>query len=276
MANKRMFALSTCIMVGCCSIGFAQSPTSRLNGLNGQARRAVKSPNAARDLLAKPIDSVDWQETPFEEVVEWLRTESNDQVNIIPRWTSLENEGVDGESPITLKLRDTSVAEILIEVIDQLSDDGLVRFRAVGRNLRISTAADFSKKLERRIYQMTDLTFNVPDFGRNAPQVDLEAASRASGGGGGQSVFSGSSSSSTEDLEVEDQDTEDQINDLITIIASTIEPQSWGPISGLQGPAIPGTGGGRGFIQAYNNRVLIVYNTIEVHEQIAGYFAYGE
>ncbi len=278
MASKRILILSACMMVGCSTIGFAQTSTLRASHHNGRAVRTVKNEYPARDLLRKQIDIVDWQETPFEEIIEWLRGESEDQVNIIPRWTALEDEGVDAESPITLKLRGAPVAEILIEVMDQLSDEGLVRYRAQGRNLRISTVSDFSKKLERRIYQITDLTFDVPDFGRNAPQVDLEAASRSSGGGGGggQSVFSGSSSSSTEDLEVEDEDVEEQIDDLITLIVSTIEPQSWGPIPSLRGSTPPGIGGGRGYIQSYNNRVLVVYNTIEVHEQLAGYFAHGE
>ncbi len=277
MACKRILTLSACLVVSCCSIGFAQTATSRLNAYHSSSRRVVKNKLAARDLLRKQIDSIDWQETPFEEVVEWLRSEGDDKVNVILRWTAMENEGVDGESPVTLKLRDVTVAEILIEVMDQLSDEGLVSFHAKGRNIRISTVGDFSKKLVRRIYQMTDLTFSVPDFGRNAPQVDLNSASRSSkGGGGGRSVFSGSNSSSSEDLEIEDEDTDDLISDLITAIASTIEPQSWGPITGLQGPTLPGGGGGRGFIQSYNDRVLIVYNTVEVHEQIAGYFALGE
>ena len=54
-------------------------------------------------------------------------------------------------------------------------------------------------------------------------------------------------------------------------LATTIEPASW--VGGLA--TTPGLGGGVGTITQFNNRQLVVRNTVEVHEKIAGYFTHG-
>ena len=228
---------------------------------------APPSRTLAGDLLFKRIDRVEWSDITFEEVLEGLLEQSEDRVNIIPKWRALNAIGVDGERAVTLQLRNTTVAEILAETLDQLAEEGLVRFRAEDNNLRISTRDDFGSKMVVRVYNITDIIFHLPDFGKDAPTIDLDAASRSGGGGGGggggQSVFGGGSSGGTEELEEEEDEVEERIEELREIIMQTIDPLSWGGEGGA---------GGRGIVASYNDRALVVYNTVEVHEQIAGYF----
>jgi len=231
-----------------------------------------KSSTPARDLLLKRVAEVDWVEKSFEEILAWLRGEGNDKVNVVPRMNALNAEGIDADSLVTLRLSDTTVAEVLNEVLDQLSEEGQLAYRADRNMLRISTKADFGRHLEVKVYDVTDLMFRIPDMGRSAPTIDLEAASRAGGsggGGGGQSVFSGGSSGQTEELEEEEGDVTERLEALRDMIYATIEPESWATGTG---DAAAGVTGGLGTIQIFNARALVVRNTIEVHEKIGGSF----
>ena len=222
--------------------------------------------DGARALLRKRIkEAIDWDERTFEEIIEWLQGLSDDKVNIVVRWGPLSGEGVDRDFPVTLQLKDVTVAEVLNEALDQLSEEGQITYHAIENKLKISTKSDFDRKLYLRVYEVTDILFQVPDFGRSAPTVDLEAAARSGGsrggGGGGQSIFAGSGGgSSSEDLEQEESEVEERIEDLRTLIMAVIEPDSWFD------------NGGQGRIEVFDNRTLIVRATIEVHEKLAGYF----
>ena len=230
----------------------------------GMFAKASSSP--IRALLRKRVEKVDWVETTFEEVLDWLGEQAAERVNILPRWNALNAEGVDRDSLITLKLKHTMVAEVLDEVLDQLSEDGQLRYRGERNMLKISTKSDFGRKMEVRVYDVTDILFRIPDMGRSAPTVDLDAASRSGGsgggGGGGRSIFKGASTS-TEELEEEEQDVEERMEQMKEMIQAMIAPESWEE-----------TGGGRGRIEIYGQRFLVVRNTVEVHELFTGYFKY--
>ena len=274
----RLVCAVAVLALGACSLpALAQAdlpssqPAQQFSGLQAAttATSASNAHHAAGVLLAKRIASVDWLDMPFEEVIAWLRAESEGQVNIIPRWGPLSVESVDRDTLVTLQLNSTMVAEVLNEVLAQLSEDGALRYQATGNKLKISTRTDFDRTMHVRIYDVTDILFRVPDFGKTAPIIDLQrtgGAGGAGGGGGGQSVFSGSSSGSDQDEagEQAEQNLRERLEELRTLIEETIAPDTWDT----------GDIGGRGRIRIFN-RALVVYNTIEVHEQIAGSFALG-
>ena len=250
------------------------------SGLTASAQSAGTAPggrvltrqqhNSAAVLLGKRVESVDWVETTFEEVIDWLRDLSEDQVNVIPRWSALGIDSVGPESLITLKLQDVIVAEVLNEVLSQLSEDDTLGYHAVRNNLRISTKQYFDRRMYVRIYDVSDILFRVFDFGEEAPQIDLQQTSsggQGGGGGGGQSVFSGGSGGGGQSQggEQAEQELQVQLNELKELIEVTILPASW---------AITGTGG-QGNIAIFN-RSLVIYSTIDVHEQFSGWFAFGQ
>ncbi|MHC4696392.1 MAG: hypothetical protein ACYTFA_06595 [Planctomycetota bacterium] len=235
------------------------------------AKRASSTRKAAmpvRTLLRKRVDKVEWVEITFEEVLDWLRGLADDNVNIVPGWNALNAEGVDTDSPVTLQLRDTTVAEVMNEVLGQLSEDDQLLYRGERNMLRISTKDDFGRKLEVKVYDVTDILFKIPDMGQNAPMIDLQQASRSGGsrggGGGGRGVFSGGSSGQTEELEQEDEELEERLEELRDMLYRVVAPESWAD-----------EGGGPGTIDIFNNRFLVVRNTIEVHELLNGYFEYS-
>jgi len=273
------------LLIGLCCLPMAvvaQSPEStetpqRESGNPDVQTLAVSRPvqNAASNLLLKRIESVDWVDKPFEEILDWLKREGEDQVNVVPRWNALNVENVGRDTIINLQLNNSKIADVLNEMIDQLSPDGQLKYQAMGNTLRISTRDDFDRKMHLRVYNATDILFKVPNFGQEAPSIDLQQAGRGGGGGGGggsgQSVFQGGGSSggsSQEDSgEQAEQDIRDRLEELRTIIEQTIAPETWD--TGTAGTQV----GGKGRIRVYN-RSLIVYNTIEVHEMIAGRFIF--
>ena len=256
---------------------WAQTPSKSDAAKPGQALRSLqpgrmlpRTSAAAVALLKKRVEDVDWVETPLEEVVSWLRDESEDRVNIVARWSALGVESVDADSLVTLKLSRVTVAEVLNEMLDELSEDGALTYHAIGNTLKISTRADFDRKLYVRVYDVTDLLMRVEDFGQSAPQIDLQNQQRSGGGsggggGGGQSVFQGGSSQEQKlGGEQAEQELLERLTDLSIMITSTIAPQSW---------QTTGNAGAPGQITPYN-RSLIVLNTIEVHENITGLFSF--
>lgn len=235
----------------------------------GSAAQMRASENAAASLLYKRVESVDWTEISFEEVIDWLRDESQGMVNIIIRWRPLSVENVSQESLVTLKLFNTRVADVLNEVLEQLSDDDQLGYHAYGNIIRISSKQDLNRQLYMRVYDVADLLFRVEDFGEEAPQIDLQqtgGTGGGGGGGGGQSVFQGGSSgggTSNRGGEQAEQELLERLEELRDKIKNVIAPESW-----------EGDRGGRGRIEIIN-RSLIVVNTVEVHEQLSGAFSFG-
>ncbi|UCC31026.1 MAG: hypothetical protein JSU86_01860 [Phycisphaerales bacterium] len=213
-------------------------------------------------LLHKRVDNLDWIDVPLEEVISWLRDESEGQVNVVPRWSQLGRANVNSDTAVTIRLNNTTVAEVLNELVDQLSADGEVRYRSAGNKLIISTGADFNRKMVLRIYDVTDILFRVPDFGQDAPSIELQRA--GSQGSGGQPVIRSPGSSSAGGEQVE-QYIRTRLEELARKIQRVIAPETWDT---------PNTEG-RGRIEVFG-RSLWVYNTAEVHEQIAGRFSIGD
>ncbi|MEK7757912.1 MAG: hypothetical protein AAB385_11940, partial [Planctomycetota bacterium] len=96
--------------------------------------------------------------------------------------------------------------------------------------------------------------------------------------GGGQSVFGGAGGGQTGNQDNEsgqqaEQLLEQRLTKLKELIQRTIAPETW-DLTGQQGGATQAAGaGGRGRIEVYS-RSLVISNTIEVHEAIAGAFSF--
>ncbi len=267
--------------------GGENAEADRANGTTEAAPIPARvSARAAEELLRKRVDSIDWIDKPFEEVIEWLRENGENRVNIVPRWGPLGVENVNRESLVTLQLNNTNVADVLNETLDQLSEDGEIRYRGIENKLTLSTRQDFERKMYTKTYDVTDMMFRVPDFGRGAPQIDLQRAGQQSGGGSGggggsgQGAFSGQGGGQQDDEQQSgqqgEQEMEMRLGKLRDLIQSSIAPESWDTTNqqGRGGAGQTTGGGGRGRIEIFN-RALVVTNTIEVHEMIAGQFRFG-
>ena len=258
-------------VLGCSVSASAQTWSARSGGSQegssfaGVAARGKRASASPVDLLLrKRVESVDWDEATFEEVLDWLDDESEGKVNVIPRWNALELEDVNRDRIVTLKLKNVTIAEVLTELLDQLSETGEVTFRGSRNALRISTRQDFNRKLELRIYDVTDILFRNPDFSESAPEIDLQQQTGGAQGGssGGEPIFRSSGGQSSEELGQEgENDPEKILEDLVTLIQEAVAPETWEEA------------GGRGRVKGFNKRQLVVLNSVEVHEMIAGYFS---
>ena len=266
MKNRGIVAA---VIVGLLSpaLAFAQSPRAERSD-SARPRAAKQTKNAAIKLLRKDLtESIIWDDVSFEFVIEWLRDQGD--ANVVVNFNALEVVGVSSEATVRgLSLRGVKVADVLDEVLDQLVQQGgeEISYRGVGNTLRISTKQDFNRKLYMRFYDVTEILFRVPDS-IDAPEVDLTQIQQSGGGsgGGGQGtqIFTrGQGVSSEETREITDEELQQRMEDLRVVIEDSIEPESWDVL------------GGRGTIRSYN-RTLVVRNSVEVHEQIAGYFALG-
>ncbi|MEK7710458.1 MAG: hypothetical protein AAB341_01055 [Planctomycetota bacterium] len=245
----------------------------------------VGTQEASADLLRKRVASVDWTDMAFEQVLDWVRDQGEGRVNIVAKWGPLGIEGVTRETLVNLKLNNSTVADVLNEVLDQLSEDGQIHYRGIGNKLAISTRQDFEKKMYVRVYNIADLLFEVPNFGQDAPLIDLQNAGKSSGGGGGggggggQSVFSGAGGGAGSQRGQSGQQAEQQnelrLTKLRVLIEATIAPETWDTTTGTQTSSPTAGIGGRGRIRVIYTS-LVVLNTIEVHEMIAGKFSFGD
>ncbi|MBI1825504.1 MAG: hypothetical protein HY287_10115 [Planctomycetes bacterium] len=234
-------------------------------------------------MLRKRVDNIDWTDKTFDDVLDWLREQGEGRVNIVPRWQALGIENVTHDSLVSLRLNNTTVADVLNEAISQLSEVGDIQYRGIGNKLTISTRPDFEKKMYVRVYNAVDILFTVPDFGSESPRIDLAQQKQSgggSGGGGGQSIFSGSGAQQSQNetgVQAEQRITL-KLTQLRQTIEQVIAPDSWDPSNPTGAVAVGGQGAaawnGKGRIRVYNTS-LIVLNTIEVHEMIAGLFEFG-
>ena len=230
-------------------------------------RVAVRGSSVVKSVLNKRIEEIDWDETPLEAVFDWVAEQG--EANVVVVWRALEAEGVDRDTPINLRLKNTTVGKLLSEALIQISEGDGLRYHASGNTIKVSTRRDFNRKLYVRVYDASDLIFKIPDF--QGPSVDLAGQSSGGGGGGGGGGSGGGTlpnfgddppfdgQGGNDDDNNNDQDTDEEMEKLVEMIRNTIAPDEWSE------------NGGKNTIR-YWKKNIIVRASIEVHEQIGGPF----
>ncbi len=215
-------------------------------------RHAQLSPIQA--WLDQEIAEVDWDERSFEEIIDWLR-ELPGEINIDLNWLVLEGAGVDREAPVTLRFKKIRLAILLDKILKQAGGDIHLGYRGIGNVLEISTAEDFDSRFVIRTYPVTDVVRVIVNFDQS-PSIQLSQLQQAQYGGGGGG---GNASNLFSDDDDDEEDTElsERMQALIDNIVQVVEPSSWQQNGGL------------GTI-VFVNDVLVVNNSIKVHETLGG------
>jgi len=198
---------------------------------------------------------------PLEQVIDIIRAGSG--INIHVRWYALENEGIEKDTEISLRLHNVTWKKLLQLILDDagagevellyVDDDGI---------LLISTKDDLAKDKKTKVYDLSDLLVDIPSF--KGRKIDLNSIGQNSGQGGkgggkflggGQGGASGSQGGGLfGDDGGEDEDIESPaINDIIDLIRQTIDPDSWN----VSGEAISSL-----------RSQIIVTHTDSVHKQL--------
>ena len=239
--------------------GFGQTPDRARGG-------------GAGALLDQRVPELSFQEAPFEQVMDWVQDQTG--ANVVVRWQIMEDAGVERDKPISLRVKNLRLSQILWMIMNQAGGPDLkLAYRASGNLIVMSTELDLGREMVTKVYDISDLLVNVPRF-TNAAQLDPAQALQGvaqqggggfgggggggfgggGGGGGGQQLFQGGQNQGGED----DIDPAAEIQRLVDLIRETIEPDTWAE-----------TGGGNGSIRAFRN-LIVVRNTILVHQRIGG------
>ena len=221
--------------------------------LRGEPSQFAESA-ANRATLASISDKtmpVDFQDNALVDVLGFV--ESFAGVNMDVDWLSLDDIGIDQETPVNLTLSAVPVETVLDRVLEKVSDPDLPASWAISDGiLTIASDEVLRRNTSLEIYDIRDLLIEVPDYD-DAPEFDLQSVLQSgSGGGGGQSPFSGQ----TQDRERIPKD--ERVQQITDIVQNVIDPDGWTDL-----------GGDTSSIQELNGN-LIITTTPKIHREIIG------
>ena len=197
---------------------------------------------------------VNFNETPLANVLDFIKAVT--LLNVDTDWQSLEEVGINRETPVTLNLTNVTVETALSRVIERVSPD---QFSGAAWSITDGVLTVASRDVINRnkalvIYDIRDLIVEVPDY-INAPDFDLNTVLQQGGGeGGGQ----GQSPFTEDNADRERRTLEERTTEIIDIITTNIDPNGW-----------QANGGDVGMIQQLGGN-LIVTNTPANHRAIHG------
>jgi len=234
-------------------------------------RRTARPPKSAPALLAQRLPEISFEEAPLNEVLASMGEMLN--TNVVARWSRLAEVGVEPDTPVTLRVRNLRVGQVLWLILSEAAgSDVRLAYRAEPDLILISTAEDFGRQMITRVYDVRHLL--VPrlvhpsiQIGREQTFISAVQPVVAEGAVGVRPIPQVITSGVTligEDAGGtvrRDDDTgsfqEQRLRELIDAITTTIEPETWL------------VNGGRGSIVPYNG-MLIIRNSPLVHQKIAG------
>ena len=185
--------------------------------------------------------TVNWEQQTFDEFITWMRNDVG--WNVVVRWSQVSKINITPETSLNLTLKDVPTI-VVDEALQQMSSE--LSFQLISNVMTISTKADFASALYTRAYDLTDILMMYGD-NDNAPSMDLSATIRREPIIG--DIF-------LVDSEETHPDMKHQIEELIV----SLNPASWQK------------NGGKGSI-SWIGTVLIIRNSIEIHENVAGSFS---
>jgi general secretion pathway protein D len=170
-------------------------------------------------------------------------------------WSSLENVGINKETPVSLTLSKVSAKVLLDKVLERASEDPTAGAAWTIKEgmIFIASKEDINRDRVLAIYDIKDLLVVIPDF-EEAPEFNLQSVLQSGQGGGGQSPFQDQGGNQQED---EDALSPEELTDqLVEIIQKSVDSEGW-----------EDNGGETGYIQRFQGN-LIVTQTPANHREI--------
>ncbi len=198
--------------------------------------------------------TIDFTENPLRDVVTFLSEYSG--IDILTSWDEQGfGEGLDPESPITLRLKNPTSLETILELVMKQATTEETSWALGDGFVEIGMKETLAKDKYVRLYPIRELLFTVPTFD-NAPSMDLESVL----GGGNTGEITGSLFDDENDDDDEERvPVEDLAEDLIDIITAIVDPLQWE------------RNGGEGGSMKYFRGSLIVNAADFLHRQVGGY-----
>ena len=199
---------------------------------------------AVRRRLRQTLPKLEFSGIELGDVIQFLRDVSN--LNIHVKWAALQAAGLDKTTPVNVKLTNVTFEKALRTVLEDVSGTVPLNYIIDEGVITISTRDDLAQQTKTRVYDIRDLIVRVPNF--EGPEISLgnfggnntsgnQGTSGTSGGlfgdVGGTNGYSGNDSG--------DEDDENEISraeliqQILDLIRSTIDPDSWRANSGTIG-----------------------------------------
>jgi hypothetical protein len=183
-----------------------------------------------REKLKKPLAKVDFNGQALADVIEFLRDAAG--VDILVEWAALDQNGIPRDAPVTIQLREATSVDAVLQLMFRSMGLGLQY--EVDKGVVVIGPSSHQATAVTRVYDVSDLVASSPPpvpgaFGAPAPAVP-----------------------GTEGVMVDMSD----VGQLIRLIMSTVEPNSWRE-----------AGGELGSITFFKNK-LVIKTSESVHKEI--------
>ncbi len=209
----------------------SRSPGSRVDAAVRNTVPATPRRASMRLLLGQVVSQVDFQNTTAREAFEWWSQTTN--IPLIVHWAVFEQEGVDLDTEMTLRLRNIPAGVLLKLMTQQWSPETRFVIEPTPWVVEVMTRQQAIRNTVLRVYDIGGLLHRVPNF-NNAPAFDLSSAlGNTNSGGGGNSGGSSSGGSglfgdTNRDRERQDVPSRaERAEDIAQVIRDTIEPDIW-------------------------------------------------
>ncbi|MBT4529616.1 MAG: hypothetical protein HOC27_00285 [Phycisphaerae bacterium] len=207
------------------------------------ANAEEKHPNA--QVLGKLVYSdlsIDAEKMPAKNVIDSFKKDLDILMNV--HWKTDTNDGLDPDTPITLKLTDKPALTIIEQVLEQMSENQSATWQLRHGVLEVGLKLPLAVRTSQlETYYIRDLLFKIHNF--TAPELG---------------TFDGNGEGGVEDDPTSE---EEEVEKIINMITKFVEPELWeqnnGPCS----------------ITNYKNTLLIKAPDF-VHRQIGGYLFEAE
>lgn len=245
---KKLICAVTTVWLASAALGQSAGKAPAKDHRQATGQRSIAA------LLETRAAEVMFEGAPFEQVMDWVAETT--RLNIWVRWETLEDAGVDRDKPITLKVRNLRLSQILWMILSEAGGTSAkLGYAMSGDVILVSTRDDLSSELTTRVYNVRDILARVPRF-HSGVQIDpaqaLRSISQGSNTGGSQSSFT-----SNQPGEESETSAGDEMQNLIMLILTTVEPDTWT------------NGGGLGTIMGWRGRI-VVRNSLYVHQLLGG------
>jgi len=216
--------------------------SERRKRFGADAGAASEMDRMAREKLAEVLGDLNFQNATLESVITQLRA-IND-LNIQVNWNALEFAGIDRDTEITLQLKGITLEKALRVILDDAQAlVGIPLSYVLDQGvLTVSTDEDLQQQLVTQLYDVHDLLQTRPNF-YEPPSFDVDVGA----GGGGGDVFG--------EVDIE-EDEEDPVERLRTLLMNVVAPNTWQE-----------TAGGLGSLEILEG-ILVVTNSPTVHREV--------
>lgn len=112
--------------------------------------------SAASRMLRRRLERVEIEGAAFDKVIQAFADQT--QLSYLIEWHALESVGVDGNTPITLRLKEPTAQRALELILEEAGGVNPIGYVLENGRLQISTRDDLAKKGVIRVYDVSDLT----------------------------------------------------------------------------------------------------------------------